>query len=446
MNSSDSPTRITKAFGVNGNKNTIPTDSTPDTLSDGVATFDTGFPPITMQPISAGGRPPSGKDMNGVLYSVTLQQQWQNAGMTYAFNNAFATLINGYPKGAIIPSTPYTGQWLNLNEGNKTSPESANGAITGWVPINNYGTTVVTGLTNTSLTLSALQAAKDRITLAGTLTANINIIFPAWIKTWVVQNNCTGNFNVTCKTAAGTGVSVYAGMTSRLYCDGSNIVDETLNVNNDMVGAVVAFASPTAPTGWLECRGQTVSRTTYARLYSHIGNYYGAGNGTTTFTLPDLRGEFVRGWDNGRGADPGRGMATYQGGQNESHTHTGTTNGGGAHTHTASSASAGAHTHTVSGTAATAGDHNHVVNTYWDENQDETGFAGGGGAVVGKRPVDNAGAHTHTVSGTAASAGAHTHTITVNAVGDHTHTFTTGASGGNETRPRNIALLYCIKF
>lgn len=311
MNSSDTPSRITKAFGVNGLKNTIPVDSSTTTDNNGVATFDKGFPPVTMQPLSAGGIPPSGKDMNGVLYSTTIQQQWQNAGMTYPFSQDFSDAVSGYPKGAIVPSSVYTGQWLNLNEANGTSPESPTGANTGWVPINNYGVTQIT-MTSGSVVMSSLQAAKDRIIISGTLTANVNLIFPAWIKSWVVHNNCIGNFTITCRTASGSGVVVIPGLVSRLFCDGVNISDETYNPNNDMVGMVSAFAANSPPTGWLAANGSLVSRVTYARLFSRIGTTFGAGDGSTTFALPDMRGEFVRGWDNGRGVDSGRAFGSWQ--------------------------------------------------------------------------------------------------------------------------------------
>lgn len=77
-------------------------------------------------------------------------------------------------------------------------------------------------------------------------------------------------------------------------------------------GAVVAFAMSAAPDGWLYCNGQQVSRQTYKSLFDAIGVTYGVGNGTTTFTLPDLRGEFVRGWDNGRNIDRDRAFASTQ--------------------------------------------------------------------------------------------------------------------------------------
>lgn len=311
MNSSDIPSRITKAFGVNGLKNTIPVDSSTTTDNNGVATFDKGFPSITMQPLSAGGIPPSGKDMNGVLYSATLQQQWQNAGMTYPFSQDFSDAVSGYPKGSIVPSSVYTGQWLNLNEANSTPPESATGATTGWVPINNYGITQIT-MTSGSIVMSSLQAAKDRIIITGALTANVNLIFPAWIKSWVVYNNCTGNFSITCKTAAGTGITVIPGLASRLFCDGVNITDETYNSNNDMVGMVAAFAMNSAPEGWLIANGSAVSRVTYARLFSRVGTLYGAGDGSTTFNLPDARGVVLRGADLGSGRDSGRAFGSYQ--------------------------------------------------------------------------------------------------------------------------------------
>lgn len=77
-------------------------------------------------------------------------------------------------------------------------------------------------------------------------------------------------------------------------------------------GAVATFAMNTAPTGWLKANGALVSRTTYAALFSTIGTTFGVGDGSTTFALPDLRGEFLRGWDDGRGVDTGRAFGSAQ--------------------------------------------------------------------------------------------------------------------------------------
>jgi microcystin-dependent protein len=157
-------------------------------------------------------------------------------------------------------------------------------------------------------------------------------------------------------------------------------------------GTVVAYAGSAAPTGWLVCNGAAVSRTTYAALFAAIGTAFGPGDGSTTFNLPDLRGEFVRGWDAGRGVDPSRVFGSAQGSQNLAHTHTASTDTAGAHTHTTPQG--------LEGTGASLQ------------------FASTGSSGVS------------TVSG---SAGAHSHTVTV------------GSSGGTEARPRNVALLYVIR-
>lgn len=78
-------------------------------------------------------------------------------------------------------------------------------------------------------------------------------------------------------------------------------------------GTVIWHAGSSAPAGYLKANGAAVSRTTYAALFAAIGTTYGAGDGRSTFNLPDLRGEFVRGWDDGRGIDNGRTFGSAQG-------------------------------------------------------------------------------------------------------------------------------------
>ena len=77
-------------------------------------------------------------------------------------------------------------------------------------------------------------------------------------------------------------------------------------------GMIMTFAGDFAPAGWLKANGAAVSRTAYAKLFAAIGTRYGAGDGHSTFNLPDLRGEFARFWDDGRGVDAGRGLGTWQ--------------------------------------------------------------------------------------------------------------------------------------
>lgn len=83
-------------------------------------------------------------------------------------------------------------------------------------------------------------------------------------------------------------------------------------VGGDAAGNTSWHAAPTPPDGWLVCDGSTISRTSYAKLFTVIGTTYGSGDGTTTFKLPDFRGEFIRGWDGGRGVDGSRAFGSSQ--------------------------------------------------------------------------------------------------------------------------------------
>lgn len=77
-------------------------------------------------------------------------------------------------------------------------------------------------------------------------------------------------------------------------------------------GAVMHFARATPPAGWLKANGATVSRALYPDLFAAIGTVFGAGDGATTFGLPDLRGEFIRSLDEARGVDPDRTLGSQQ--------------------------------------------------------------------------------------------------------------------------------------
>lgn len=154
-------------------------------------------------------------------------------------------------------------------------------------------------------------------------------------------------------------------------------------------GKVDAFAMSSAPIGWLFCDGSAVSRTTYAALFDKIGTTHGAGNGATTFNLPDYRGMFLRGFDGGRGVDPGRAFASFQDDEIKSHAHGITINDPG---------------------------HNHTQEGY---------------GVVGVDVAGEAGCPYHGTVGTGTS----TTGITASA----------GNTGGAETRPKNAAVYICIK-
>lgn len=91
-------------------------------------------------------------------------------------------------------------------------------------------------------------------------------------------------------------------------------IQSFLGGNSTLVlpGTTVLWCAPVVPTGYLELAGQPISRTTYSALFSLFGTTYGAGDGSTTFNLPDTRGEFIRGWDHDRAVDDGRVLGSHQ--------------------------------------------------------------------------------------------------------------------------------------
>jgi len=116
-------------------------------------------------------------------------------------------------------------------------------------------------------------------------------------------------------------------------------------------GALMPYAGTSAPTGFLLCYGQAISRSTYADLFSAISTTYGTGDGSSTFNLPDLRGRVVAGQDDMGGSSADR-LTDQTGGLN------GDTLGdtGGSETHTLSTAQLPAHTHTVDAQQQVGGD------------------------------------------------------------------------------------------
>ena len=216
-------------------------------------------------------------------------------------------------------------------------------------------------------------------------------------------------------------------------------------VDSTQVGLIGSFAMITPPDGWLRANGAAVSRTVYAALFAKIGTTYGAGDGVSTFNLPDPRGKFVRVLDDGRGLDAGRVLGSSQADDTRSHSHTGSSGAAGGHSHTGGSGAAGSHAHTAS--ADVQGNHSHTVNNasssggvYGSWYYADTGI----GADQPSNVVNEAGSHSHNI--TVNGVGDHAHTITINAVGDHSHAITINATGGSETRPTNIAFLACIKY
>ena len=178
-------------------------------------------------------------------------------------------------------------------------------------------------------------------------------------------------------------------------------------------GSVFCMAVATVPSGYLECNGAAVSRTTYAALFAIIGTNYGTGNGSSTFNLPDLRGEFIRGFDNGRGADSGRSIASSQGASNASHNHSFSDSG------TTS-------TKTLTGTVQ------RISETFNNSGSATGVFSKSTGSSANFTP----GSPDVNDTGSFSINATHNHTFSVSG--------TTG-SQGSEARPRNIAMMYIIK-
>ncbi|MCE1054118.1 phage tail protein [Pseudomonas alloputida] len=198
-------------------------------------------------------------------------------------------------------------------------------------------------------------------------------------------------------------------------------------VEDNLVGLVAHFDLDSPPVGWLRANGAAVSRTVFSNLFAKIGTRHGAGDGVSTFHLPDARGLFFRSLDDGRNVDPGRALGSAQSDEIRSHSHGAASAGAGGHTHVASTGAAGNHAHYVrSGTATPDG-----VDTT--------------GEITEPRNIVNyaePGMHDKLTS----ESGDHAHTVTVAAVGDHAHQITVNATGGSETRPQNIAFNAFIKY
>lgn len=205
-------------------RNTIPnTTSTP-----GQASWDQGFPSITMQPVVAGGKPPFGQDINGVEFALSSHDYYVQAGALFPFQSTVATAIGGYGVGALLGSVSDPDVvWFNITPNNSTDPDG--GGNTGWVALWAYGFTTKNALTGLTVTLTGLESSRKFIVLNGTLITNLTVLLPSGLlKDWLVINNTSGSFTTTVKTTAGgsVGVTVPQGSWSNplgVYSDGTNV-------------------------------------------------------------------------------------------------------------------------------------------------------------------------------------------------------------------------------
>ena len=291
MQLSNAPGKLLLPFANAGAKNSVPVASQIGIVA-GAASLTDGFPPLTRTPIASGGVPPSGLDMNGILYALSAALRWANAGGGYVYDGAFAADANvtGYPKGARILRSDGAGYWLNTIDGNTVDPESVtvNAAqVAGWVPDLTNGVAAVT-MTNANVTLTPIQYGKPLIVLSGILTANLNLIFPNLSGEWTVVNNCTGAFTVTAKTAAGTGAVVTSGSVRIIYGDGTNIAGAMNEVETpaqfDATTKIATMAAVQRALG--NFRSETAINTSTTLGAASVGQLIVGTTGTYTTTLP----------------------------------------------------------------------------------------------------------------------------------------------------------------
>lgn len=172
-------------------------------------------------------------------------------------------------------------------------------------------------------------------------------------------------------------------------------VSQLTGISGVPVGAMMDWPSATAPTGWLVCAGQTLSRTDYADLFAIVGTTFGAPSGST-FQLPDLRGRVAAGLDVDSGGYADRLTTPNSRTLGAS---------GGTQTVTLTTAEMPAHTHTLSGSVGEGGSHDHSFLLSDSGGVGTTRAAAAPGGSAGSQNVTTVGTHTHPMSGTANSTG-----------------------------------------
>jgi microcystin-dependent protein len=379
-------TGISVAHGNGSSQDPIITNSAPDqtvvlTAGTGISTSGT-YPNFTItnaapdQTVALTG---SGTTtVTGTYPNFTINSDDQYDGTVTSVGGTGT--VNGISLSGTVTSSG------NLTLGGSLSGVDLTTQVTGTLPIANGGTGQTTrqaamdalaGSTTsgqylrgdgTDVVMSAIQAGDVPTLNQNTTGTSSNVT-----GTVAVANGGTGATTLTANNVVlGNGTSavqfVAPGTTGNvLTSNGTTWTSATLSAGGLPAGSVIFFAANAAPTGYLKANGATVSRTTYAALFSAIGTTFGAGDGSTTFVLPELRGEFIRGWADGRAVDTGRVFGSFQTDDFKSHNHTYNASAGGASTPASINVASG-------------------------------------------------------------------------------QTLNTSSTGGTETRPRNIALLACIKF
>ncbi|ELG9298269.1 tail fiber protein [Salmonella enterica] len=385
MKLNDKPRQLAVPFASTGDKNNIPDKATQQTKESGNAAYDSGFPPVTMTPISAGGIPPHGKDFNGLMHDITAAIRYVQAGGLYTYNADFAGAIGGYAKDAILAGVSTTAVWLNTIDDNLTDPEGADSA--GWVNL-----------------------LADPLKLFLWQKNNLSDL----------QNKGTARDNLQVYSQEQTDLKYLA-----KDQNGADIPDKPLFVKNlglaetiqnlYPVGAPIPWPSDNIPAGYAIMQGQTFDKSAYPLL----AIAYPSG------VILDMRGWTIK----GKPAS-GRAVLSQEMDGNKSHSHTaraqdtdlGTKTTSSFDYGTKSSGSGGGHVHEFGS----------YVNSYWGDSNHTSLHAGDGAWTK------EAGIHAHTTW-----IGPHGHTMYI---GPHGHLVIVDPDGNEEVTVKNIAFNYIVRL
>jgi microcystin-dependent protein len=333
--------------------------------------------------------------------------------------------------------------WLQIGTGNDNNTWGVNhnnqvsqifeNAIAGQLVLTVTGGTL--DLSGSPPPAGPSQVGYSILTFAGTLTANQTVKVPNLTNRWIVFNNTGGAGSLSMQTPTGSPILIPQGTHDHVWCDGANVLRR---YSAHRIGEIFAHGGTTAPPGSVACNGAALSRAIFSELYAKIATTWGAGDGVTTFNVPNLQdtARFLR----SSGAGLSVGLTQAQ--QVISHAHNVTISVSGA-----TGGQSNEHTHTYSGTTASTD----ISHTYGAQNGDFVETGGGNYGATG-----SGGNNLQSNNQTASGGGSHTHTYsgsTGNTSQNHTHNFSatsaatsTTAVGGSETRPEAAVVLMCIRI
>lgn len=246
--------------------------------------------------------------------TLTPSQTWQDSAQTILNANPVALDANGC---ALIYGAGTYRQILSDSLGNTIWDQ-----LTTAIPSNPFFAGNASGTGNaivvTDMQFSGLDGQAIQFFAAATNTGATTLNPSSYGATAIVKNSATGLSSLSgAEIASGNLVTVTYSATFSEF-----ILISAAPAANGITGQMINWTGQTCPSGgWLEANGNPISRTTFASLFAIEGTSFGAGDGASTFNLPDMRGEFARGWDHGRGVDAGRVFGSTQSDLVGPHTH-----------------------------------------------------------------------------------------------------------------------------